>query len=110
MNPNGNTLPGQIGLGSDGYTVTATFDSIENLVPNSTVQHDDVTIGTVTRIKVVNWKARVTMRLKKSQNLPANAMFTIGQKTLLGAQFVDVVAPPRPEGKLGPGVTVTQSS
>ncbi|MCW2751416.1 MAG: Virulence factor Mce family protein [Aeromicrobium sp.] len=110
LNPNDNTLPGQVALGSDGYTVTATFDSIENLVPNSTVQHDDVTIGTVTRIKVVNWKARVTMRLKKSQSLPANATFTIGQKTLLGAQFVDVVDPSRPEGKLAAGATVTQSS
>jgi phospholipid/cholesterol/gamma-HCH transport system substrate-binding protein len=110
LNPNDNTLPGQVALGSDGYTVTATFDSIENLVPNSTVQHDDVTIGTVTKIKVINWKARVTMRLKKSQNLPANATFTIGQKTLLGAQFVDVVDPSQPSGKLADGSTVTQAS
>jgi phospholipid/cholesterol/gamma-HCH transport system substrate-binding protein len=108
LHPNDNTLPGQTAVGSDGFTVTATFDTIENLVPNSTVQRDDVVIGTVTRIKVADWKAIVTMRLKKSERIPANATFTIGQKTLLGAQFVDIVDPPSPRGVLADGAKVRQ--
>ncbi|MEH3034796.1 MAG: MCE family protein [Aeromicrobium erythreum] len=108
LHPNDNTLPGQVALGSDGYTVTGVFDKVDNLVPNSTVQHDDVVIGTVTKITVVDFQAHVTMRLRKSERLPANVRFTIGQKTLLGAQFVDVVDPPDPSGSLRAGAVLRQ--
>lgn len=93
IQPNDNTLPGQVAVGSDGYTVTVHFDQVENLVPNSTVQKDDVTIGTVASIEEENWQAVVTLRLRKDVHLPADATFSIGQKTLLGAQYVDVSAP-----------------
>lgn len=108
--PSEMTLPGQAAVGDDGYTAIATFDSVQNLVPNSTVQHDDVVVGTVTDIRVVNWKAHVTMRLKKSERIASNAAFTIGQKTLLGAQFVDIVDPAKPEGRLGDRDVVAQDS
>lgn len=108
LHPNDHTLPGQVALGSDGYTVTGVFDKVDNLVPNSTVQHDDVVIGTVTKIGVDGFKARVTMRLKKSEKLPANVRFTIGQKTLLGAQFVDVVDPVTASGRLADGAVLRQ--
>lgn len=110
VHPNDNVLPGQTATGSGGYQVKATFDSVENLVPNSAVQHDDVVIGTITKIAVENWKATVTLRLLKSVKLPANVRFVIGQKTLLGAQFVDVVDPPAPTGRLAAGARVTQAS
>lgn len=106
--PNDTELPGQTALGDDGYTVTATFDSVDNLVPNSTVQQDDVVIGTVTDISVEDWAARVTMRLSRDVSVPANATFAIGQKTLLGAQFIDVVDPADPQGTLEEGSTVAQ--
>ena len=110
VHPNDNVLPGQEATGSNGYQVVATFDSVENLVPNSAVQHDDVVIGTITKISVQNWKANVTLRLLKSVKLPANARFVIGQKTLLGAQFVDIVDPPAPTGRLAAGSRVSQAS
>ena len=93
IQPNDNTLPGQTAVGSDGYTVTVHFDQVENLVPNSTVQKDDVTIGTVASIKEENWQAIVKLRLRKDVRLPRNAIFSIGQKTLLGAQYVAVTVP-----------------
>lgn len=106
LNPNDHTHPGQLALGSDGYTVTAEFADMQNVVPNSTVQRDNVVIGTITRIRVEDWQARVTMRLLKSVPLPANAMFKIGQKTLLGAQYIEVEDPVTPAGRLTDGVTV----
>lgn len=90
LNPNDHTHPGQVALGSDGYTVTAEFADVQNVVPNSTVQRDNVVIGTVTKIRVENWTARVTMRLLKSVRLPSSSTFRIGQKTLLGAQYIEV--------------------
>lgn len=93
LQPNDHTLPGQPGVGSDGYTVTVTFDEVANLVPNSAVQMDNVVIGTVAGITVSDWQAKVRLRLRKSARVPADSTFAIGQKTLLGAQYVDVSAP-----------------
>ncbi|EFQ84380.1 virulence factor Mce family protein [Aeromicrobium marinum DSM 15272] len=106
--PNEMALPGQVALGDDGYTVNASFASVDNLVPNSAVQRDDVVIGTVTAIEVEGWDAVVTMRLLDDVKLPENVSFTVGQKTLLGAQFVDVVDPTEPVGTLADGATVDQ--
>lgn len=106
LNPNDHTHPGQKALGSNGYTVTAEFADMQNVVPNSTVQRDNVIIGTVTRIRVESWTARVTMRLLKSVRLPANATFRIGQKTLLGAQYIEAEDPAEPTGRLADGASI----
>lgn len=96
IQPNDNTLPGQTAVGEDGYRVLVHFDQIENLVPNSTVQKDNVVIGTVASIDTVDWEAVVELRLLRDAPVPKDAVFSIGQKTLLGAQYVDVVVPPKP--------------
>ncbi|RJS46696.1 MCE family protein [Nocardioides cavernaquae] len=94
LQPNSYTFPGQKAVGDDGYTVTVAFDKVENLVPNSNVQLDNVTIGTVTKIKVDDdWRAQVTLRIADDQRLPIDSRFAIGQKTLLGAQYVEVSTP-----------------
>src|SRR6266545_4732572 len=104
IQPNDNTLPGQTAVGADGYTVTVHFDQIENLVPNSTVQKDNVVIGTVTSIDTEDWEAVVRLRLLRDTQLPKGAVFSIGQKTLLGAQYVDVTAPEPSPGHGGAAV------
>ena len=109
IHPNDNTLPGQVAVGGDGYTVHVTFDQVENLVPNSTVQMGDVVIGTVAKIRVRDWQARLTLRLRKDVKVPENAVFTIGQKTLLGAQYVQVDTPTSPRGRLAAGADVPTS-
>ncbi len=93
VQPNDNTLPGQVAVGDDGYTIKVHFNQIENLVPNSTVQKDNVVIGTVGQIDVEGWEAVVDMHLLKSVPLPTDVIFSIGQKTLLGAQYVEVSVP-----------------
>jgi phospholipid/cholesterol/gamma-HCH transport system substrate-binding protein len=98
LQPNDNTFPGQVATGDDGYTVTVQFDTIENLVPNSNVQQDNVIIGTVAGIAVEDWKAEVTLRLREDVPIPADSVFSIGQKTLLGAQYVEVAPATRTTG------------
>jgi phospholipid/cholesterol/gamma-HCH transport system substrate-binding protein len=94
LQPNSYTFPGQKAVGDDGYTLTVGFEKVENLVPNSNVQLDNVTIGTVTKIKVDrDWNAQVTLRISDDQPLPKGTRFAIGQKTLLGAQYVEVTRP-----------------
>lgn len=96
LQPNDFTMPGQPGVGSDGYTVTVAFNQVENLVPNSAVELNDARIGTVAKIHLDGWHAIVTLRLLKSNPIPSNATFAIGQKTLLGAQYVEVKTPAHP--------------
>jgi len=110
LQPNDYTLPGQVAVGSDGYTATVAFDQVANLVPNSAVELNNVVVGTVASIDVSNWQAKVKLRLLKSANIPANATFSIGQKTLLGAQYVEVNMPTSPSAaKLANNASVPTS-
>lgn len=102
LQPNDHTLPGQTAVGGDGYTVAVTFNQVGNLVPNSAVELNNVVVGTVAGIEVDNWQAHVRLRLLKSADIPSNAVFSIGQKTLLGAQYVQVNAPPAAKSSAQP--------
>jgi phospholipid/cholesterol/gamma-HCH transport system substrate-binding protein len=87
-------LPGGSGNGPV-YHVTAMFDDVQDLVPMSAVRVADVPVGDVTSISYdprLN-KARVELRIKKSVHLPANAVATLEQTTLLGEKYVQLSAP-----------------
>lgn len=94
IQPNDNTLSGQVATGDDGYTISVHFSEVENLVPNSQVLMDDVVVGTVSSLKVEDWHAVAEIDLLDSVPVSRNATFSVGQKTLLGAQYVSVTNPP----------------
>jgi len=99
------SLPFTHGTGSGTYTVMAQVANVDNLAPNSEVMVNDVSVGTVKAIHFSNWHADLTISLPDSVKLPANATATIGQKSLLGAEYV-ALAPPtnaRPAGTLANG-------
>jgi len=87
-------LPGGSG-GGPSYKVTAVFDDVQDLVPMSAVRVNDVAVGDVTGINYnpQDGKAHVTMRIKKSVHLPANAVATLEQTTLLGEKYVALGVP-----------------
>jgi phospholipid/cholesterol/gamma-HCH transport system substrate-binding protein len=93
-------LPFTPGTGSGTYTVTADLSDVDNLPPNAEVMVNDVTVGTVTAIRFQDWHAVLTISLPDKVKLPANATATIGQKSLLGAEYV-ALAPP--SGKTATG-------
>jgi phospholipid/cholesterol/gamma-HCH transport system substrate-binding protein len=104
-------LPFTAGTGSGAYTVTAVMGQIGNLPPNAEVMVNDITVGTVTAIQFDDWHARLTISLPRSVKLPANATATIGQKSLLGAEYV-ALAPPAdapPTGQLDNGDVIPLS-
>ena len=98
-------LPGGKATGSDGYTVSAVFTNINNLVPNSQVLYNDVAVGSVRSISVQDWRAHVTFRVLKRVHLPANVTAKIGQKSLLGAEYLELDDPAAapPSGQLAAG-------
>lgn len=98
-------LPGGAAGGSDVFRVTAEFADVLDLVPQSSVKVDQVTVGTVEKIELNGWTARVTLRLPNSVKLPDNAIAELKQTSLLGEKYLQLEPPTgvAPEGALGNG-------
>jgi phospholipid/cholesterol/gamma-HCH transport system substrate-binding protein len=98
-------LPGGAATGSDVYRVTVEFRDVLDLVPQSAVKVNDVTVGAVDKVWLDGYTARVRLRIKNSVKLPDNAVAELRQTSLLGEKFVSLEPPPgaTPEGRLGNG-------
>jgi phospholipid/cholesterol/gamma-HCH transport system substrate-binding protein len=98
-------LPGGTDVGDDAITVTAEFADVLDLVPRSTVKVNDVSVGQVSDVELDGEHAVVTMKLRKSVDLPANTVASIRQTSLLGEKFVSLASPTSetPEGQLADG-------
>ncbi|MFD8647873.1 MCE family protein [Streptomyces mirabilis] len=98
-------LPG--GAASDGhaYHVTVEFRDVLDLVPQSAVKVNDVTVGAVEKVELDGWHARVRLRVADSVKLPANAVAELRQTSMLGEKYVALSAPTgtAPMGRLGDG-------
>lgn len=99
-------LPGGPDVGSNPMTVHIMFRDVLDLVPQSTVKVDDVTVGKVTAINLKGYTADVTVKLPKTIDLPDNARAEIRQTSLLGEKFVSLSKPDDPAGRLGNGDTI----
>lgn len=86
-------LPGGADVGDDPTTVTIEFRDVLDLVPQSAVKVDDVTVGKVTDIEMDDWNALVTVEIRKSVDLPDNATASIRQTSILGEKFVSLEEP-----------------
>ena len=86
-------LPGGPDVGDDPMTVKVEFADVLNLVPQSTVKVNDVSVGKVTAIDLQGYQALVTMELRRDVDLPGNAVAELRQTSLLGEKFVQLSAP-----------------
>ncbi|MEV1076908.1 MCE family protein [Streptomyces sp. NPDC050211] len=104
-------LPG--GAASDGraYRVTVEFRDVLDLVPQSAVKVNNVTVGAVEKVELDGWHARVRLRVADSVKLPANAVAELRQTSMLGEKYVALSAPPGsdPVGRLRDGDRVPLS-
>ncbi len=89
-------LPGGEGTGDDAYEVTLEFSDVLDLVPQSSVKVDDVTVGSVKDIELrdSDQVAVVTVTVRDDVALPANTVGSLRQTSLLGEKFVSLDAPP----------------
>jgi phospholipid/cholesterol/gamma-HCH transport system substrate-binding protein len=105
-------LPGGAKIKGPSYTVTVEFADVLDLVPKSSVKVDDVTVGTVEKVWLDGYVAKVRIKLPKSLELPDNAHATIRQTSLLGEKFVSLARPTGSEqarGKLDNGELIPLS-
>lgn len=86
-------LPGGADLGSHPYHVLVDFSDVLDLVPQSAVKVNDVSVGRVESVKLVGWIAEVQVVINGDVTLPANAYAQIRQTSLLGEKFVSLSYP-----------------
>jgi phospholipid/cholesterol/gamma-HCH transport system substrate-binding protein len=105
-------LPGGAKIKGPSYTITAEFTDVLDLVPKSSVKVDDVTVGTVEKVWLEGYVAKVRLKLPKTVELPDNARAPIRQTSLLGEKFVSLAPPSgteQPRGKLENGELIPLS-
>jgi phospholipid/cholesterol/gamma-HCH transport system substrate-binding protein len=104
-------LPGGAGTSGKTYHVTAIFADVTDLVPQSAVRVNDVAVGTVEKIRLVGYRAKVTMRLERKVVLPANTVADIRQTSLLGEKFVSLGPPDgvAAKGRLQDGAVIPET-
>ncbi|MHA7665073.1 MCE family protein [Mycolicibacterium sp. HS_4_1] len=101
-------LPGTVGRGSDATTYHVELANVGTLEANSPVMISDVIVGSVAKMAVRNMHADVEVSVKPGTVVPANAVATVGQTSLLGSMHLALDPPPgQPSsGRLSPGATL----
>jgi phospholipid/cholesterol/gamma-HCH transport system substrate-binding protein len=101
-------LPGAVGRGPDAARYHVELANVSTLEPNSPVLIGDVVVGSVNSMRVRNWHADVEISVKPGVVIPANAVATVGQTSLLGSMHLALNPPlgQPPSGRLAPGSTL----
>jgi phospholipid/cholesterol/gamma-HCH transport system substrate-binding protein len=101
-------LPGTVGRGADANVYHVEVANAGTLEANSPVMIDDVVVGSVVSVRFSNWHADTEISLRPDVIVPANAVASIGQTSLLGSMHVSLEPPlgQPPNGRLAPGATI----
>jgi phospholipid/cholesterol/gamma-HCH transport system substrate-binding protein len=101
-------LPGAVGAGPHAHLYHAEFANIGTLESNSPVMIDNVVVGSVRNMTFSNWHIDVDLSVEPDVVVPANAVASIGQTSLLGTLHVALDPPvgQSPRGRLEPGATL----
>ncbi|MFD0063148.1 MCE family protein [Streptomyces sp. NPDC056690] len=87
-------LPGGAAADGHAYHVTVEFRDVLDLVPQSAVKVNNVTVGAVEKVELDGWHARVRLRIADDVKLPGNALAGLRQTSILGEKYVSLSAPP----------------
>jgi virulence factor Mce-like protein len=101
-------LPGTVGSGPDATVYHVEVANIGTLESNSPVLLGDVVVGTVGRMSLRGWHADVEVTVRPDVVVPANAVATVGQTSLLGSMHLALNPPvgEQPSGRLTPGAVI----
>jgi len=101
-------LPGTVGTGSDAVVYRVQLANVGSLESNSPVMLDDVVVGAVGRMTFDDWHAEVDISVRPDVVVPANAVATVGQTSLLGSMHIALDPPvgEPPTGRLAPGANL----
>jgi phospholipid/cholesterol/gamma-HCH transport system substrate-binding protein len=101
-------LPGAVGRGPGATTYHVELANVVTMEPNSPVMIDDVIVGSISKMTVRGWHADVEISVQPDTVIPANAVASVGQTSLLGSMHLEL-SPPLGQpasGRLQPGATI----
>ncbi|HXA11363.1 MAG TPA: MCE family protein, partial [Mycobacterium sp.] len=104
-------LPGAVGRGTNAKIYHVEVANVGTLESNSPVMINDVVVGSVGKMTVQGWHANVEVSIRPDAVVPANAVASVGQTSLLGSMHLQL-NPPLGEparGSLQPGATIPLS-
>lgn len=101
-------LPGVVGRGPGAAVYHVQIANVSTLESNSPVMIDDVVVGSVGKMSFKDWHADVEVSVRPDVVVPANAVASVGQTSLLGSMHLALDPPlgQPPAGRLAPGATI----
>jgi virulence factor Mce-like protein len=101
-------LPGALGRGPGAATYHLEIANIATLESNSPVMINDVVVGSVANMTVKHGHADVEVSVQPGVVVPANAVASVAQTSILGSMHVSLDPPlaQAPRGRLQPGATI----
>ncbi|OSC39966.1 MCE family protein [Mycobacterium decipiens] len=111
-------LPGAVGRGSGANIYHVLVANVGTLESNSPVLINDVVVGSISRMTVCTqltaqctekgWYADVEISVERDAVVPANAVASVGQTSLLGSMHLELNPPlgQPATGRLQPGATI----
>ncbi len=92
-------------MGGSGYEIKAVFSNVGGLSTGSDVTIAGVRVGSVIRIELLDYNARVTMRIFEGVKIQEDAIASIKTKGLIGEKYIEI-SPGGSETALLPGETL----
>jgi phospholipid/cholesterol/gamma-HCH transport system substrate-binding protein len=83
-------LPFTKGGGANDIKATVYLENAANLVPNSEVKYKELTIGSVRKIEFDHGRAKLTIGVERTADIPADITAKVAQKSLLGAEYLEL--------------------
>ncbi|WP_046315547.1 MCE family protein [Mycobacterium sp. UM_Kg1] len=105
-------LPGTVGTGPTALLYHLQVANIGTLEANSPVMVENVVVGSVRQMRFNDWHVDVDVTVRPGTRVPANAVATVGQTSLLGSMHVALDPPlgSAPVGVLEPNSTIPLSA
>jgi phospholipid/cholesterol/gamma-HCH transport system substrate-binding protein len=91
-----------IGAPKGDLTLTAEFSDVQGLVAGHSVKMSDINVGSVLKVQLDGYRAKVTMSIENGIRIPQGTRAEIRVTSLLGENYVDLQMPPGASMDRGP--------
>lgn len=95
-------------LGLAGYTITADFPTVGGLKEGASVEIAGVQVGRVENISLVDYQARVTMRIDSGVELQEDTIASVKTKGLIGEKYM-YLSPGGSDQTIAPGGRIRET-
>lgn len=95
-------------FGLAGYTITADFPTVGGLKEGASVEIAGVQVGRVENISLVDYQARVTMRIDSGVELQEDTIASVKTKGLIGEKYM-YLSPGGSDQTIAPGGRIRET-